>query len=134
MAQTARGNARILTCGYHRWRFDSKGRNRNITWQKAGCDADAFQAEDRDLARLPVFADYRGFLIGGRSADVPHLATHLNDAAKRLDLIADQSTEGVELVPGAVTFNAARRRRHSRGARLRNQSHAGYFEPSRRQS
>lgn len=104
VAQTQSGNARVHVCAYHSWSFDSAGRNKNIKWKPAGCYAGAFDDDSHDLARLPAFGEYKGFLFGALVADVPTLAEHLGEAARLLDLVADQSTEGVELVPGGVTF------------------------------
>jgi benzoate/toluate 1,2-dioxygenase alpha subunit len=104
IAQTGAGNARLHVCAYHSWTFDSAGRNKNIKWKKGGCYPPAFDQENHDLARLPAFGEYRGFLFGSLVANVPTLAEHLGEASKLLDLVADQSDEGVELVPGGVTF------------------------------
>jgi len=104
IAQTQSGNARLFVCPYHSWTFDSAGRNKNVKWKKAGCYAEGFDADSHDLARLPAFEEYRGFLFGSLSADVPSLTDYLGEAARLLDLVADQSEEGMELVPGGVTF------------------------------
>ena len=107
LAQTQSGNARLHVCPYHSWTYDSAGRNRGIKLHKAGCYAAAFETQGHDLARLPAFEEYRGFLFGSLGADVPPLAEHLNETAKLLDLVADQSEQGFELVPGGVTFTFA---------------------------
>jgi benzoate/toluate 1,2-dioxygenase alpha subunit len=104
LAQVRQGNARLHVCPYHSWSFDSAGRNRAVKWKGAGCYAQAFDQDDHGLAHLPQFANYRGFLFGSLAADVPPLADYLGEAAKLLDLVADQSADGVELVPGQVTF------------------------------
>lgn len=104
IAQTWSGNARLHVCPYHSWTFDSAGRNKAIKWKKAGCYTEAFDQSDHNLAALPKFAEYRGFLFGSLAADVPSLEDYLGEAAKLLDLVADQSDEGVELLPGRVTF------------------------------
>lgn len=104
IAQTSAGNARMHVCAYHSWTFDSAGRNKNVKWKRAGCYPDAFDQENHDLAALPAFGEYRGFLFGSLVGTVPPLEAHLGEAAKLLDLVADQSEEGLELVPGAVTF------------------------------
>lgn len=104
LAQVREGNAKIHVCPYHSWSFDSAGRSKAIKWKSAGCYSPAFDQQDHGLAALPAFANYRGFLFGSLKADVPSLADYLGEAAKLLDLVADQSAEGLELVPGAVTF------------------------------
>lgn len=104
IAQTMAGNAKVHVCAYHSWSFDSAGRNKAIKWKKAGCYSAAFDNDSHDLAELPAFAEYRGFLFGSLVKDVPSLDSYLGDAGRLLDLIADQSPEGIELIPGAVTF------------------------------
>lgn len=104
IAQTQEGNARLHVCGYHSWTFDSAGKNRNVKWKKAGCYAAAFDSDSHDLAMLPAFGEYRGFLFGSLKGGVIPLSDHLGEAAKLLDLVADQSDEGLELVPGEVVF------------------------------
>lgn len=104
LAQVRQGNARLHVCPYHSWSFDSAGRNKAVKWQKAGCYSAAFDQQDHGLAPLAHFASHRGFVFGSLAADVPPLADYLGEAAKLLDLVADQSDEGLELVPGQVTF------------------------------
>ncbi|MGZ8311635.1 MAG: aromatic ring-hydroxylating oxygenase subunit alpha [Allosphingosinicella sp.] len=104
LAQTMSGKARLHVCPYHSWTYDSAGRNRGIKLREAGCYAAAFDGEDHDLASLPAFGEYRGFLFGSLAADVPRLAAWLNQTMKLLDLVADQSEQGFELVPGRVNF------------------------------
>lgn len=104
LAQVRQGNARLHVCPYHSWSFDSAGRNKAVKWKAAGCYAEAFDRDDHSLVALPRFANHRGFLFGSLASDVPDLAEYLGEAAKLLDLVADQSEEGLELVPGQVTF------------------------------
>lgn len=104
IAQLRQGTARLHVCPYHSWTFDSAGRNKAVKWKAAGCYSAAFDRDDHGLAPLPHFANHRGFLFGSLVADVPPLADYLGEAAKLLDLVADQSNDGLELVPGQVTF------------------------------
>jgi benzoate/toluate 1,2-dioxygenase alpha subunit len=53
---------------------------------------------------IAAFGSYRGFLFGSLSADVPPLEAHLGDARRLLDLIADQGPDGIEALPGTVTY------------------------------
>jgi len=104
VAQCLRGNARLHVCPYHSWSFDSAGRNKAIKWKRSGCYSDAFISARHDMAALPAFGEYRGFLFGSLTADAPSLEDYLGGAARFLDLIADQSADGLELVPGGVVF------------------------------
>ncbi|MBT2189043.1 aromatic ring-hydroxylating oxygenase subunit alpha [Sphingobium nicotianae] len=101
------GNARLFACPYHSWTFDSSGACKNVKWHNAGAYGQGFTEEDHDLAPIARFGEYRGFLFGSLSADVPSLDDHLGEARHMLDLVADQSDEGLELVPGRVRFTFA---------------------------
>lgn len=107
LVQKLCGNARRHVCPYHGWMFDSAGANRNIKWQKSGCYSAAFDEENHDLASVARFGEYRGFLFASLNPDVPSLEDHLGETRKLLDLVADKSPEGLELVPGRVTFTYA---------------------------
>lgn len=108
ICHTERGNARLHVCHYHGWAYDSSGRNVDVKEKKHGAYTPAFDQESHDLAPLAAFANYRGFLFGSASADVPPIEEHLGGARKFLDLVVDQSPHGVELVPGnsVYTFRA----------------------------
>lgn len=107
LVQKLCGNARRHVCPYHGWTFDSAGANKNIKWQKNGCYSDAFDDENHDLASVSRFGEYRGFLFASLNPDVPSLEGHLGETRKLLDLVADKSPQGLELVPGRVTFTYA---------------------------
>jgi phenylpropionate dioxygenase-like ring-hydroxylating dioxygenase large terminal subunit len=55
---------------------------------------------------VPVaqFASHNGFLFASLNPDVPTLAEHLGDAAQFLDLHTLQGPEGLEFVPGSVSY------------------------------
>ena len=50
------------------------------------------------------FESYRGFLFGSLNPDVPSLTEHLGEAAKIIDMIVDQSPDGLEVLRGASTY------------------------------
>jgi benzoate/toluate 1,2-dioxygenase alpha subunit len=102
------GNAKFHVCPYHGWAYDSAGKNVDIKDRAAGAYAPAFEAENHDLLPIARIASYRGFLFGSLSPDVPPLEEWLGDMKKMLDLSVDQSTQGVEFIPGrsAYTFRS----------------------------
>lgn len=104
ICQHEQGNAKLHVCPYHSWSFDSGGKNRAIKGKAAGAYAEAFDQADHDLKPVAVFGEYRGLLFASMSADVPALEDYLGDARPLIDLIVDQSPEGMELVPGVVGF------------------------------
>jgi benzoate/toluate 1,2-dioxygenase subunit alpha len=57
---------------------------------------DSFNQDgSHDLTKVPRFESYRGFLFGSLNPDVKPLKEHLGEAAKIIDLIVDQSPEGL---------------------------------------
>ena len=103
ICHTRQGHGRVHVCPYHSWSFDSAGRSIAVKAQKAGGYSKCFEDTPRDLARLPAFADYRGFLFGSLVETCP-IEEHLGEARHFLDLAADQGEDGLELVPGEVIF------------------------------
>ncbi len=57
-----------------------------------------------DLHKLGAFESYRGFLFGSVNPDVVPLKEHLGEATKIIDMIVDQSPEGIEVLRGASTY------------------------------
>lgn len=99
-----RGNARIHVCQYHGWSYDSGGRSIAIKAKGEGAYAPCFDNDAHGLLPLAAFEDYRGFLFGAIHDPGCPLATHLGDAARMLDLVIDQSPQGIEFVPGEVRY------------------------------
>jgi phenylpropionate dioxygenase-like ring-hydroxylating dioxygenase large terminal subunit len=99
-----RGNRRVHLCHYHAWSFDSAGRNVALRDAAQGAYSEAFDTVSHDLVRVARFAEYRGFLFASLSPEVPALEDYLGDARLFLDLVVDQSEQGIELVPGTVRY------------------------------
>ena len=53
---------------------------------------------------MPKFESYRGFLFGSLNDDVAPLKDFLGEAAKIIDMIVDQSADGLEVLKGASTY------------------------------
>lgn len=98
------GSSRLHVCRYHGWTYDSSGRNRFIKAHEDGACGPDFEAEDHNLVRVPRFESYRGMLFASLNPDVPPLSEHLGDVRALLDLVLDQSPDGIEMVPGVVTY------------------------------
>jgi benzoate/toluate 1,2-dioxygenase alpha subunit len=104
ICQKRQGNARYHVCPYHGWSYDSSGKLKTIKDLQTGCYSDAFLAENHDLVSVPRFAEYRGFLFGCMDPDVQSLDDYLGGTRFFLDLVVDQSAQGVEAVPGTSTY------------------------------
>ncbi len=98
------GNARAHVCRYHGWTYDSGGRSMAIAQGNDGQYPASFKAEKHDLTPIARLESYRGFIFGSLNPDVPSLAEHLGESRVFLDLVADQSPRGVEVIPGEVNY------------------------------
>ena len=61
------------------------------------------QDGSHDLTKVR-FDSYRGFLFGSINDDVVPLAEHLGDSTKVIDLLVDQSPDGLEVLRGSSTY------------------------------
>lgn len=102
--QTRRGNRKFHACPYHGWVYDSGGQCVDIKDKAAGGYPAGFDSTDHNLVPVARFGNYRGFLFASLRADVPDLLEHLGDARRFLDLVVDQSEDGIEIVPGEVVY------------------------------
>jgi len=98
------GNRRTHVCRFHGWAYDSRGANIHVKDRAEGEHAPAFDAQDHGLQPLRHFAEYRGFLFGALGDPGLGLDAHLGDVRSLIDMVVDQSPQGLELVPGTVTY------------------------------
>lgn len=103
VANTQRGNATTFTCPYHGWCYDPKGRCTKRKDERAGWRSRP-DPENVDLKIVPHVQSYRGFIFGCLNAEAPPLEEHLGDARPFIDQLADQSREGMEVVPGYSSY------------------------------
>ena len=102
------GNARNFVCQYHGWAYDSAGKNILVKLREEGAYNACFDAHSHDLQAVPRFDSYRGVLFASLNPDVISLDDYLGDLRRMIDLVVDQSPNGVECIPGRgnFTFNA----------------------------
>ena len=98
------GNRRTHVCKYHGWAYGSNGSNLLVKAKAEGDYTPAFDTESHALQPVRHFAEYRGFLFAALGETVPTLDQHLGDVRTLIDMVVDQSPQGLELVPGAVTY------------------------------
>ena len=105
LCQTETGNTKYHVCNYHGWAYDAAGKNIDIKDKDNGCYADAFDQQDHNLIPLPRFDSYQGLIFASLNPDVPTLDEHLGEAKILLDLVAEQSPGGMEVVPGRSDYH-----------------------------
>lgn len=97
------GNARVLVCRYHGWTFKSDGACVRIKEEEIGFP-DGVDKSCYDLTPVPRVESYKGFVFASLNPDAPPLAEHLGDARPFIDMLADQSPEGMEVLPGSAAY------------------------------
>lgn len=98
-------NRMTLTCPFHGWTFRNDGHLLKVKDPDgAGYPPTFGRNGTHDLTRIARLDSYRGFLFGSLNADVLPLTDHLGDATKVIDLLVDQSPDGLEVLRGSSTY------------------------------
>lgn len=98
------GHSKTHMCPYHGWMYDSAGKNVHIKDYEEGAYHSAFDQVDHDLINLPRVASYNGLIFGSLNNDVPPLDDFLGDMRFFIDLAMDQGADGMEPIPGRITY------------------------------
>lgn len=104
LCRAERGNSRTFQCFYHAWTFSTKGDLVRVPDVK-GYPA-SFRMEDFSLVS-PRTAIYRGFVFVSFNPKVADLEDYLGPARAYLDLVADHSEIGMEVVSGEHRYPIA---------------------------
>ena len=100
-----RGTKTSYTCPFHGWTFGNNGKLVSVKDPRnAGYPETFNKGGSHDLTKVARFESYRGFLFGSLNPDVVPLTEHLGEAAKIIDLIVDQSPDGLEVLRGSSTY------------------------------
>jgi benzoate/toluate 1,2-dioxygenase alpha subunit len=100
-----RGNKSTFTCPFHGWTFNNTGKLLKAKDPEGAGYPDSFNKEgSHNLTKVPRFESYRGFLFGSLNPDVSTLAEFLGESTKIIDLIVDQSDEGLEVLRGSSSY------------------------------
>ena len=98
------GNAKTLTCRYHGWCFNSEGGCTRVTGRAEGYTDDALARLGTDLTRIPRLAAYQGFVFGCLDPDAESLEEFLGAARPFIDVVAEQSAQGIEVLRGESCY------------------------------
>jgi phenylpropionate dioxygenase-like ring-hydroxylating dioxygenase large terminal subunit len=104
LARAERGNSRLFACFYHAWTYNTKGELVSVP-DRAGYPP-SFEQEKIRL-QAPRTAVYRGFVFISFNPDVVDLETYLGGARYYIDLVADHSAKGMEVVSGEHRYPIA---------------------------
>jgi len=101
------GNARVFACPYHGWVFDAHTGKLRDQAAKSGY-SDSFNSDGvYDLRRVPRLEAYREFHFVNYDANAMGLVEYLAGAAEFLDLVADQSADGMEIIAGGQELHSS---------------------------
>ena len=96
------GNASVLQCFYHAWTFNTKGELIGVPGEDGY--GPNFDRSELGLKEPPRVESYRGFIFVSFNPHVEDLVTYLAGAKEYLDLVADQSSEGMRVVAGSNRY------------------------------
>jgi benzoate/toluate 1,2-dioxygenase alpha subunit len=101
LCREGKGNARFMTCFYHGWSFSTSGEMVSMP------DDGSYGADfERPGLASPARVDsYRGFVFVSFNPDVEDLPAYLAGAKEYLDLVADQSEVGMEVLEGTHEYS-----------------------------
>ena len=99
------GHAPTITCRYHGWCFNTEGKCTKIQFEKLGWPDGLPRDFDPNLRPVPRVASYRGFIFASLDAAAEPLESFLGKATcKVIDLLADQSPDGLEVLEGSIRY------------------------------
>ncbi len=100
-----KGNKSTYTCPFHGWTFNNSGKLLKVKDPDAAGYPECFNKDgSHDLKKVAKFENYKGFLFGSLNPDVAPLSDYLGEAAKIIDMIVDQSENGLEVLKGSSTY------------------------------
>lgn len=93
------GKTKVFQCFYHAWTFDNKGKLIGFPDAKGyhenfNCNGEA------NLRKVPRIDNYRGFIFINFDPNAISLSEYLGNAKEYIDLVVDQSLEGMNVVGG----------------------------------
>jgi benzoate/toluate 1,2-dioxygenase alpha subunit len=97
-------NRMTLTCPFHGWTFRNDGTLLKVKDPEGAGYPETFDVNgSHNMTKVARFGSYRGFLFGSLNDDVLPLSEHLGDTTKVLDMLVDQSPDGLEVLRGSST-------------------------------
>ncbi len=100
-----KGNKANFTCTFHGWTFNNSGKLLKVKDANEAGYPESFNKDGcHDLKKVARFESYRGFLFGSLNPDVLPLTEFLGESTKIIDMIVDQSPEGLEVLRGSSTY------------------------------
>jgi len=103
LCRKMKGSTGDYACSFHGWTFDLDGNLRSAVSESRAGFPEGFDKSTRGLRKVRV-ESYRGFIFGTLNAEAESLVDHLAESKAFIDLIVDQSPQGVEVLKGFSTY------------------------------
>ena len=97
VTREAHGNSKVFRCFYHAWSFNNQGELVGMP-DKDGFPNDHNCDGSKNLATVQRLENYRGFMFVNFDNDAISLEDYLGNAKEYIDLVADQSEAGMEVL------------------------------------
>ncbi|MEC9341306.1 MAG: aromatic ring-hydroxylating dioxygenase subunit alpha [Pseudomonadota bacterium] len=104
VCRKARGNAKRFTCQYHGWVYDNHGTLLDIKQRERGGYPADYASRNYNLTPLPHLASHHGFIFASLNPDSAPLLEHLGNTARFIEMFANQSPEGLEVLRGHSVY------------------------------
>ena len=104
VCREGKGNSKVFRCFYHAWSFNNKGELVGMPGREAF--PDNFNCDGtKNLQEVTRFESYRGFYFVNFDPTAISLEAYLGNAKEYLDLVADQSELGMEVLEDAQQYS-----------------------------
>lgn len=103
LCRKLKGSTGDFSCSFHGWTFDLDGNLRSAVSESRAGFPEGFDKSALGLRKVRV-ESYRGFIFGTLNGEAEPLADHLAESKTFIDLIVDQSPQGVEVLKGFSTY------------------------------
>jgi len=97
VAREDEGNTKVFRCFYHAWSFKNDGKLVGMPG-KDGFPDDFNCDGDKNMKEVTRFENYRGFMFVNFDDNAVSLEDYLGNAKEYIDLVADQSEVGMEVL------------------------------------
>lgn len=105
LVRCKKGNKGTLTCPFHGWTFRNTGKLLKVKDPREAGYPEGFNCNgSHDLTPVARFESYRGFLFGSLNPDVAPLKEFLGESTAIIDMIVDQSEDGLEVLRGVSSY------------------------------
>ena len=103
LVRTSKGSANNFVCSFHGWAFNAKGDLLSVMNEEGAGYPSDFDKTKRGLVKVRL-QSYRGFLFATLNPDAEPLEDQLAESKTFIDLVVDQSPQGIEVLQGRSVY------------------------------